>query len=294
MSKEPLVSVVIPTYNRSEALQKALEALDAQDQEGRPFEVIVVDDGSTDGTAAYLAKAEFSYPLRSIRQENKGPAAARNRGLELAEGETVLFLNDDCLAAPNLLAEHLRYRREFGEIAVLGHIEWSPEIVLAQEVETLVKTFYFPFQQITDPEDVPFVFFITGNLSVPLAKVREAGGFDEDFREAAFEDIDLGYRLEKLRVRVRYNRSALAYHYHHLDFDDLCDRHQKVGYWLQAFLAKHPEAEIYYQGMLNLYRGDFPVKEVPYLHLILSYMGYRGLKAGWAKFRGSRQAPNPA
>ncbi|MGE5578211.1 MAG: glycosyltransferase family 2 protein [Syntrophothermus sp.] len=277
-----MISVIIPTYNRVNALRRALHALDNQTEEGGPFEAIVIDDGSTDGTATYLQGAAravaFSYPLRHIRQEHKGPAAARNLGLGTAAGGTVLFLNDDCLAAPDLLAQHRKYRREFGECAVLGHIHWSPEIFLAPEVRDLVKEFYFPYYQIQDHENVSFAFFITGNLSVPLQKVREAGGFDEYFSEAAFEDIDLGYRLQRLGVRMRYNPEAVAFHFHDLDFDSLCDRQEKIAYWLYAFLAKHPEAEPFYAGIKE-FAQEFPLKKAHCLRVILSYLGHRGLKA---------------
>lgn len=278
-----LISVLIPTYNRCRALESTLKSLDCQTETGRPFEVIVVDDGSTDETEAFLQQCSFSYPFRSVRQENRGPAAARNLGLKLIQGDTVLFLNDDCTAAPDLVAQHRRYHREFGECAVLGHIEWSPEIVLAPEVKELARRFYFPYHLIEDPADAGFGYFITGNLSVPVRKVTEAGGFDEEFREAAFEDIELGYRLEQLGLRTRYNPHAIAYHLHQLTFDDLCDRHRKVAYWLYVFLRKHPEAKAAYIHQSALHE-EFPIKRIECLQVVLSYMSYRGFKQGRADF----------
>ena len=98
MSSLPTVSVVVPTYNRRDRLEHVLDALFAQHTDV-PFEIVVVSDGSTDGTDAYLstaaAPAGSRATLRHVRQENSGPAAARNRGVDLARGEIVVFVDDD-------------------------------------------------------------------------------------------------------------------------------------------------------------------------------------------------------
>jgi len=105
-SAEDLISVIIPTCNRWEVLRQVLCSLDEQESEGWPFEVIVADDGSADDTPALLARSSFSYPFDYLRQDRRGPAAARNAALRKAAGRIILFLNDDCLAAPDLLARH--------------------------------------------------------------------------------------------------------------------------------------------------------------------------------------------
>jgi len=277
-----LISVVIATRNRSDILQRALQALTCQEAKGNPFEVIVVDDGSNDSTAYTIKNLSFEYPLKYIYQDPRGPAAARNAGMERAEGQIVLFLNDDCLAATDLLACHREFHQKYGECIVLGHIDWAPEIEASTLLKELVNKYYFPYYQIIDQEEVSFAFFITGNLSIPLEKVKETGGFDENFREAAFEDIELGYRLEQRGIPMKYNPHALAYHLHELSFDDLFDRQKKVAYWLNAFLSKHPEAKKYYPGFNNI--PEIPVNNQSCLEMILRYASYRGLKEGKADF----------
>lgn len=283
MVNQDLISVIIPTCNRLPVLKRVLGTLEKQTKEGGPFEVIVIDDGSKDGTAEYLASAGLSFSCSCIRQQRQGPAAARNAGLKRARGETVLFLNDDCLAAPDLLFQHRRGRQKFGECAILGRIEWSAEIPLLPEVRNLIKIYYFPFGKIKTPWNVHFAYFITGNLSMPLKKVLEVGGFDEDFTDAAYEDIELGYRLWQSGSRLCYNPGAVALHVHHLNFDEFCDRQRKVAYWLYAFLAKHPEVMNLYPGLSN-YIEKFPFTNKDSYNLILNYMMYRGASAGREAF----------
>ena len=284
MANRQLISIIIPTCNRLQILKRALHSLEKQTEGGMPFEVILIDDCSRDGTADYLQRANFSFPFRFFSQEHKGPAAARNAGLKEAGGKTVLFLNDDCLAAPDLLSQHKKIRQKYGECAVLGRIEWSPEISLSPGLKDLANDYCFPYKKINNPANIPYHYFITGNLSAPLPEIIAAGGFDEYFQDAACEDIELGYRLQRRGLRLHYNPAAVAFHLHNLSFDQLCNRQLKAAYWFQAFAAKHPEAAANFQGMLAC--GDkFPFSEnKKALQLILKYMTYRGAKAGRKDF----------
>ena len=288
MENQQLISIIIPTCNRLQILKRTLHSLEKQTEGGQPFEVILIDDGSRDGTADYLKNASFSFPFHFFSQEHKGPAAARNAGLKTAGGKTVLFLNDDCLAAPDLLYQHRRFRQKHGECAVLGRIEWPPEVPLPPAVKELAYDYCFPYKKIINPAYVPFHYFITGNLSAPLPEVVAAGGFDEFFKDAACEDIELGYRLQHRGLRLRYNPASVAFHLHKLDFDQLCNRQLKAAYWFQAFAAKHPEATAHFQGVLAC-REEYPFLENKLenkkaLKLILRYMMYRGSKAGKKDF----------
>ena len=116
-------SVVIPTYQRRDTVVRNVQALERQTQ--RDFEVIVVVDGSTDGTAEALGRLDLSFALTVHEQPNRGQASARNAGAAVAQGELLLFLDDDMEADPALLAEHDRSRREGVEF-VLGHVPLHP------------------------------------------------------------------------------------------------------------------------------------------------------------------------
>src|SRR5215470_1254780 len=126
------MSVVIPTFNRLEVLAEVLQALEFQ-QGAPPFEVVVVDDGSSDGTSAWLRSRTFRIPLRVLAQENRGPAAARNTGVAVAQGQWVAFLGDDTVPSPGWLAAHReahRRHRDDLHVAVLGYTGWHPRMRL--------------------------------------------------------------------------------------------------------------------------------------------------------------------
>ena len=110
----PYFSVVIPTYNRLGKLRHVITALEQQTYPSDAYEVIVISDGSTDGTEAYLEALRSTMRLRWFPQANRGPAAARNAGIQKAGGEFIVFIDDDVVAEPQLLGEHARSHHEIG------------------------------------------------------------------------------------------------------------------------------------------------------------------------------------
>jgi len=117
------LSIIIPTYTRVDSLRTCLESLSHQTQPAADYEVIVIVDGSTDGTCEMLERLTPPYRLRVYWQPNSGQTEARNRGIALAEGRYCLFLDDDIIAGPELVAEHLRAQREHSGVIGLGRLE---------------------------------------------------------------------------------------------------------------------------------------------------------------------------
>jgi GT2 family glycosyltransferase len=206
------VSIVIPTYNRLPRLQRVLAALSAQQYPLDQFEVIVVSDGSTDGTAEYFQQARFPFELTFIQQPNSGPAAARNRGVAAARSTIILFLDDDVVPAPHLVSEHLRLHAERSRRVVLGTMLTPPDAQLSPWVAWEQAMLEKQYQAMTNgiwPATARQ--FYTGNTSLARQLVLDAGGFDERFRRA--EDIELAYRLAKLGVEFVFAPQAAGYHY---------------------------------------------------------------------------------
>jgi glycosyltransferase involved in cell wall biosynthesis len=116
----PDLSIIIPTYNRKQVLLMCLNYLKQQTCPASRFEVIVAVDGSTDGTKEYIESNEFPFALKIVEQVNSGPAAARNLGARNASGEYLLFLDDDILATPDLIAEHLSIHKMYSNSIVVG------------------------------------------------------------------------------------------------------------------------------------------------------------------------------
>jgi len=243
------LSVVIPTYNRLQILRRALRLLAEEGEAyGRPHEVLVVDDGSSDGTAAYLAggdvPAASTAHLRVISQPNAGPARARNRGVREATGELVLFLGDDILVSPGLLALHLeahRSRAAGGEVAVLGRTLWAPEMRSGPFLRYLMEGDQFGFKHIEDNENVPYNFFYTANVSLRRQAMLDAGLFDESFPNAAWEDVELCFRMIRDGMRLVYEPRALAHHLHPTSLESFCRRRERVGVDAVRLYRKHPE-----------------------------------------------------
>ncbi|RRR65905.1 MAG: glycosyltransferase [Candidatus Viridilinea halotolerans] len=206
------LSVIIPTYNRLGRLKDVLTALEAQTYPLEQFEVIVVSDGSSDGTHAYLAHIQTRLQLHAIIQENQGPAAARNAGIARATGEIVVFLDDDVVPVPVFLAEHMRIHQHQPAAIVLGPMLSPPAFKLSPwvywEQEMLMKQYRALEQGKWRPTARQFY---TGNSSLPRSYLVAAGGFDTRFRRA--EDLELGYRLARMQVQFCFNAQAIGYHY---------------------------------------------------------------------------------
>lgn len=236
-------SVVIPTHRRPDTLFRVLEALGGQD--GPPeFEVVVVDDGSGDSTPDRLRAFRPSYPLRSLFQDNSGPAHARNRGVAESRGDVVVFLGDDTVPEPAFLAVHARAHAEHATepVAVLGYTTWPAERSVSPFLHHINEYgLQFGYSLIEDPDSVPFNFFYTSNISLPRRLIEEAGLFDTTFPHAAWEDIELAYRLSKRGMKILYRPGAVARHHHDVTFSSFRRRQERSGEAASIFFEKHPE-----------------------------------------------------
>jgi GT2 family glycosyltransferase len=223
----PAVSVVIPTYNRQAQLAQALDGLAHQDPVDGGFEVIVVSDGSTDGTDDYLASDEVPVPVRALRQPNSGPAAARNRGVEAATAELVVFIDDDVVPERDFLAAHVRsHRRPAGaadDLVVVGPMNTPDGYHLSPWVQweqDMLEKQYDAMQR--GEYSATARQFYTGNASIARRHLEAAGGFDPAFRRA--EDVELAYRLAQRGVRFTFEPAAAVVHY----------AARSYGAWLKA------------------------------------------------------------
>lgn len=240
-------SVVVPTHNRLAVLPEVLSALAAQ-RGAPPFEVVVVDDGSADGTAEWLdarrSEVGAPAPLTVLRQENRGPAAARNLGVQEARGRRVAFLGDDTVPTPEWLAWHARAaaaRRPSEHLAVIGYTRWHPRLRRTAFLDYInERGAQFGFALIADPENVPFNFFYTSNLSLERERLL-AEPFDEGFPFAAWEDIEASYRLFRRGLRLVYEPRAVVEHDHPTDLARFGDRQRKAGLSAVVFYRRHPE-----------------------------------------------------
>jgi GT2 family glycosyltransferase len=177
-------------------------------------------------------------------QANDGPGRARNHGVSLAQGRIVLFIGDDTVPAPRFLSEHARVHRTANDdplVACLGYTGWPDgERVTAFMDYINDYGLQFGYRLIRDGDVVPFNFFYTSNISIARATLGDTP-FDTTFPAAAWEDIELAYRLEKEGLKIRYNAAAVTRHYHQMDVDSFARRQFTVGRSGAIFFEKHPE-----------------------------------------------------
>ena len=237
-------SIVIPTYKRLPMLLRVLDALESQ-QAAPEFEVIVIDDGSGDDTASVMeARRAKHYALTFRSQANAGPGRARNHGVSIATGRYVLFIGDDTVPESRFLAEHARVHHDANDdrhVACLGYTGWpATERVTAFMDYINDYGLQFGYKLIHDGDTVPFNFFYTSNISIDR-QLLGSEPFDTTFPAAAWEDIELAFRLDALGLKIRYNGRAVTRHYHPMTIDSFARRQYTVGRSGAIFYRKHPE-----------------------------------------------------
>ena len=239
------LGIVIPTHNRAGALLECLAHLERQTFQD--FEVIVVDDGSTDSTPQEMEGYQRTTPLciRYVRQTGRGPATARNLGISLLQAPICLLLGDDMFASPTLVQHHLQIHRENPDVrvAALGLVRWS---AAAQKVSPFMRwldeaNVQFSYPELMAGKKPNWGHFYSSNLSAKT-ELLQRFAFNEDFRHAAMEDMELAYRIEKRGgLDLKFLPEALADHFHPTTFRQACARMVRVGNAFGLFYDLWPE-----------------------------------------------------
>ena len=236
-------SVIIATYNRKDLLAACLRCLDAQTHPAADFEVIVVDDGSSDGSVEMVQTWPARYTLRCIAAGHQGPGPARNLGVEEATGELVIFLDSDAFAAPWFVAEHVKSHKEAGiPVFVDGpavYVDGREAVENPPYQDWTVRA-----QAWLDFFGVPFV---SVNVSCPREDFLRVGGFDARFGKAyGWEDTELGVRLRLAGLGNVRNRRA--YVLHHRDgtptLESEMKKRRECGSNAALFYEKYPLPEV--------------------------------------------------
>ena len=235
------ISVVIPTKNRSALLAEAIERIESQTVSREQYEVIVIDNDSTDDTRTLLEQKAITYPnLKFASQEKPGAAATRNAGLRVARGDIVLFIDDDVYADPSLIESHLDWQQRYSNASVIGAVnmpwgETSDPFLRYLRDHRILN----PYTPSRGPID--FSYYHTCNVSTPTQTLLNLGGFNETFKVYGMEDIELGYRLEKSGSQMVFAADAKAIHYRFPDYQDFIERSEHAGYSLGQLIRLHPE-----------------------------------------------------
>ena len=238
------LSVVIPTYNRLPILQKCLRALEQQAVAApiTGYEVVLVDDGSTDATVAWLADHAAELPhVRLIQQEHGGPALGRNRGVEQARGEVIVFIDSDLVVTPTFLRSHAQaLARQWQRRGDRRCFTYGAVVNTAN--------FDAPTSEPHKLQDLSFAYFATGNVAIDRELLVQAGLFDPRFRLYGWEDLELGERLRRLGVALVRCPEAVGYHWHpalHMEqIPDLIRVERERAKMGLVFYRKHPTRRV--------------------------------------------------
>lgn len=284
------VSIIIPTYNKLPRLKLTLASIFNQTYSKDNFEVIVIDDGSNDGTGEYLESIKTRIYLKYFCQKNSGRAAARNKGIEESTGDIIIFIDDDVLLCPQFIESHLAIQEErqsivHGKIYTLSFLKFFmdpsagilynglsgggtelrknciteenvcrdfEESIKARAKETDFEKVINEIMTDNRYESV-WIGFTGGNVSIPRKWIINIGGFDENFGlEWGCEDIEAGYRLWKKGHNFLYSSEAANYHMAHYRRTFQNEHFQSALY----FYTKHYEKRIlvlqdFIEGKIN-------------------------------------------
>jgi glycosyltransferase involved in cell wall biosynthesis len=235
---QPELSIVIGSYNQRDVLERVLSSFNAQSTT-RPFELIVVDSSSTDGTAEMMAAFKSNFHFVPIVQANKGKAAARNRGVAESKSDIIMITDSDMIAHPDLVELHLAAHEAASEPTCFEGVTMN----MTELHWPIDATRLYPYitKDYSDGDALGWYYFLTGNISFPRSVFMAEGGFDDTFESYGWEDLELGYRLSKKKMPLRFLKHALNYHYHVVTRREEIDRCYKKGESAKLFLAKHPE-----------------------------------------------------
>lgn len=224
-------SIIVPAYNSRGTIASCLEALLHQSVPPSEYEVIVVDDGSTDGTEEIVREYDVTY----LPQPHRGPAAARNLGVARAAGDIVLFTDADCEPAADWLAEMLHPFADPDVAGVKGTYRTRQREVVARLAQCEFEERYDRLERLASTD-----FVDSHAAAFRVRALRKVGGYDPAFPHANNEDVDLSYRLARAGYRLRFNRRAVVYHRHPADWWAYLRLKAGRGHWRMVVYRLHP------------------------------------------------------
>ena len=239
------ISVVIPTYNRLPILKKCLSALEKQhlhNSNVAGYEIILVDDGSTDNTLEWLETNKQQFPhLKTFQQNHQGPAAARNLGIDRAAGDTIIFIDSDLIVTERFLQAHV-------DALIAGKEKLKSDRLFTYGWVINTCNFDNPITEKYKITDFSAAYFATGNVAIAKKWLLEAGKFDTQFQLYGWEDLELGVRLKKLELKLIKCPEAVGYHWHPpfniRQIPQLIEREIQRGRMGVVFYRKHPTWDV--------------------------------------------------
>jgi glycosyltransferase involved in cell wall biosynthesis len=267
----PRLSIIIPTHKRAAILQQTLEHIEKQTIKD-DLEVIVVGDGE-DSETAKLFEREWSIPVTYFAIPKSHQGVARNRGVEKAKGEYILFIGDDAFLAPDACEKHIQalttachtepaevrhadamVRQAHHDTLVLGHTTWDPSLTITPVMKWLEESgWQFGYPKIAEykhdfiPSSIQHSYTYTIHISLPTAIAKQFP-FREDVTLYGWEDMEWGMRLKHAGVKLFYEPDAKAYHHHPMTLEQSLKRMETIGSSAVAIEKISPELHVLPRG----------------------------------------------
>jgi glycosyltransferase involved in cell wall biosynthesis len=259
------LSVIIPTYNRKDLLEECLCSLFKQTYSKNNYEIIIVDDGSTDDTEHFVKKLQKDNKLiKYYKQKNKGPAAARNRGAYEAQGELLLFADSDCVASEKLIEKVIGCYKKYPEVSACAG---QPISFFENSMFYALSEYYkikYDYQKENDKiysDITPKVFINSNVFSIKKSCFKELQGFNVDYKCNAGEDLELGYRLLKNRYSICVTNDFFVYHHERGSCIDEIKRWYCFGFWecfaIKDYFKKHLILKFWSNKIIDI--AHFPI-----------------------------------
>lgn len=248
-----LLSIVIPTHKRAAILRDCLAHIERQTARSA-IEVIVVSDGHDDATTAMFGRdAAWKIPVRFFEVPKSQQGVARNRGVEEARGEYVLYIGDDIFLAADACEKHLAAHTAHPQHAVLGFVTWDPAVGITPVMQWLEKTGWqfgypalAPYAHRSIPREMQHRYTYTSHVSLPTSIARQHRFLATDLY--GWEDIEWGMRLAHMGVHLRYEPDAKAWHHHRITLEDSLRRMETLGQSAAIIGARDPAFDRFPKG----------------------------------------------
>ena len=279
MTESLELSVVIPTCGRAPALRRTIDALLQQDYNLTRAEIVVVCDGADEATSSLVRELARGARcgLRVIEQPRRGQGRARNRGIAAATGRVVVMLDDDIAAVPGLLSAHARHHHGRDDVVVTGALPIAMIDVEPAHRRIVREWWDGELREVASPRHVTtFRDFVTGNVSVPRARLLEVGGFDEAFTGYGREDYELGLRLHRAGLRFIHEPRAIGVHHYDKPAIDWLRQFHSMGRADVIFARKHPASVDEVMGLSPFPRWPGIARAIPWLEQFVLARSERG------------------
>tara|TARA_B100000965_G_C19507140_1_gene720215 strand:+ start:199 stop:1116 length:918 start_codon:yes stop_codon:yes gene_type:complete len=244
------VSIVIPTYNRKPILKKCLKALENQTLNNNisKYEVIVVDDGSTDGTTSWIKKnSDVLSHVVLYEQDHGGPALGRNLGVMKSKYEIIIFIDSDLVVLNDFISCHVNKLLFY----------WNKNNKKCFTYGSVINTSNFanPESEMYKLTDISFAYFATGNVAISKELILNVGLFDTSFSLYGWEDLELGERLKKNGTKLVKCPEAIGFHWHPPfdcgQIESLISQEKERARMALIFYKKHPNLRVRFMIQLT-------------------------------------------